>query len=234
MIQAPPPFTELAPGLWVTQRPLRFFSLQLGTRMTVIRLTNGGLWLHSPVALDPLTLAGLQSLGPVEAVVCPNRLHHLFVADYFKVFPKAKIYAAPGLETKRRELKFHDILSQVPEPEWKGEIDQVVLYELPIAHEVVFFHHQTRSLILTDLCFNIGAHSNFWTRLVFKLLGSYQHFGPTPDIRWIVERKPDLQKHLLRVSEWDFDRILLPHGDIVESGGKRIWNEAWKRTLNLP
>ncbi len=200
--------------------------------MTVIRLRDGRLFLHSPVALDAATLAGLQSLGEIACIVCPNRLHHLFVGDYFKVFPKAKIYAAPGLQNKRRDLKFYGELGAVPAPEWRGEIEQEALAELPITREVEFFHPATRSLLLTDICFNIGPTTDLWTKAFFYLLRSYRRFGPTPDLRYIVRRSVVLKARLRKISDWDFDRIILAHGYIVETGGKAAWKQAWKGVLD--
>lgn len=40
---------SLATDLWVDQQPLRFVGVEIGTRMTLIRLPTGGLWIHSPI-----------------------------------------------------------------------------------------------------------------------------------------------------------------------------------------
>jgi hypothetical protein len=50
------PLELLANGsLWIKRVPLRFFGLQMGTRMTVVRLDDGGLFVHSPTAADEKT-----------------------------------------------------------------------------------------------------------------------------------------------------------------------------------
>src|SRR5258708_12228705 len=90
---------NLAPNLWVVDQP-DFGSgpaKRIGTRMTVIRLANGGLFLHSPTKLDDETRQALDALGEVRAVVAPSRAHHLFVGDYVKTWPAAKLYGPPGL-----------------------------------------------------------------------------------------------------------------------------------------
>jgi hypothetical protein len=29
------------------------------------------------------------------------------------------------------------------------------------------------------------------------------------------------------VVDWDFDRIIMCHGDVIENGGKDVWREAY-------
>ena len=48
---------RLGNDIWVAERPQRFYGLEVGTRMTVLRLADGSLLLHSPIALD----AGVRS-----------------------------------------------------------------------------------------------------------------------------------------------------------------------------
>jgi len=117
---------SLATGLWVAEQSFKAspLGLNVDTRMTVIRLTNGGLFLHSPIKMDAETRHALDSIGPVRAVVAPNRVHHLFVADYVTAYPKARIYAAPGLPEKRRDLPFDGVLSDSAPDEWRGDLEQ--------------------------------------------------------------------------------------------------------------
>jgi hypothetical protein len=64
-------------GIWSTTRPLRFLGLETGTRMTIVRLANGGLFVHSPVGLDPALRAEVDALGPVGAIVASSLFHNL-------------------------------------------------------------------------------------------------------------------------------------------------------------
>jgi hypothetical protein len=57
--------------------------------MTVIRLANGSLFLHSPILLDPETRAALDEIGAVREIVAPSKAHHLFVGEYLKAYPEA-------------------------------------------------------------------------------------------------------------------------------------------------
>ena len=101
--------------------PLRFFGAEIGTRMTVVWLSDGGLFVHSPVQLDLPGRRALDALGPVRAVVAPNRLHHLFVGGWREAYPDARLYAAPGLPEKRSDLSFDAVLGDEPPAAWAAE-----------------------------------------------------------------------------------------------------------------
>jgi hypothetical protein len=46
---------RIADDVWTTERSQRFWGIETGTRMTVVRLGGGGLFIHCPVALDEPT-----------------------------------------------------------------------------------------------------------------------------------------------------------------------------------
>lgn len=127
--------------------------------MTVVRLDDS-LWLHSPVPFDQSIRDQLDSLGPVRFIVAPNRFHHLYVAASAKAFAAARVYCAPGLDRKRKDLRFDAVLDDAAPPEWAGQIDQLIFRAFPPLNEVIFFHRASRTLVMTDLLFNIRESSS--------------------------------------------------------------------------
>src|SRR5215472_17620693 len=85
---------NLAPELWVVDRlfKLPVVKAEVGTRMTIVRLRDRGLLLHSPVKLELKLRQALDELGEVRAIVAPSSVHHLFVADYLAAYRQAKSY----------------------------------------------------------------------------------------------------------------------------------------------
>jgi hypothetical protein len=211
---------ELAPSLWVTERPLRFAGIQVGTRMTTVRLRDGDLLLHSPVALDPELRKELDALGPVRYAVGPNRFHHLYLGDYLAAYPDVQLFGAPGLETKRKDLPWAGMLGDDAPPAWASDLHQVLFRGFPLANEVAFFHPSSRTLILADLVFNVGENAPAPTRFAFRLLGSHGRFGPTLLERIGMRDRAAARASLERILEWDFDRVVLAHGDVLPSGGR--------------
>ena len=116
---------EHAPGLWTAdgqadkEIPKFLQKYDFSTRMTVIKLTDGGLFLHSPIRIDSGLRAELGGLGEVQVIVAPNKFHHLFAGDACAAYPNAKLYGALGLPVKRKDLKFAGMLGDEPRPEWR-------------------------------------------------------------------------------------------------------------------
>lgn len=218
--------TPLAPDLWVATRPLPLAVGDVGTRMTVVRLRDGGLWLHSPVRLDAATRAALDALGPVRAVLAPSKVHHFFVGDYRAAYPAARLYAAPGLPEKRRDLAFDAVLDDEPPASWPGDLEPYLFRGAPLMNEVVCFHPATRTLVLTDLAFNVVRPMRGRARLFCWLAGA-RGFGPHRVARACIRDRAAARASLQRILEWDFDRIVVAHGDVLDTGGHEALRRAF-------
>jgi uncharacterized protein DUF4336 len=180
------------------------------------------------VGLDEVTRAGLDKLGPVKHVIAPNRFHHLYVSDYPKDYPDAKIYGAPGLDTKRRDLHFDAILGDIPSPTWSGQIDQTVFRAFGALNETIFFHRQSRTALFTDLMFNVNQSDSALTRIVLRLDGGFRGLAVPRMFRLPIRMRRRLALDALaRILEWDFDRLTVAHGDLVERGAKPAMRNAW-------
>ena len=112
---------KLHSDLWVAETPLRLLGLEVGARMTVVRLPGSKLLLHSPVATSDELVREVQALGSVAYLVAPNRLHHLFVADWKRACPDASIHVAPGLDSKRADLSIESVLADFDPENPPGE-----------------------------------------------------------------------------------------------------------------
>lgn len=219
---------EIDTGIWTAEAPQKFLGAEVGTRMTVIRLADGSLFVHSPVRLDGEMRATLDRIGPVRQVIAPNRYHHLYAADYAGNYSEAKLYAAPGLETKRRDLHFDVILSDEAPEAWRGQIDQLVFRGFSALNETVFFHRATRTVLFTDLLFNLTHTDSAWTRLVMTLDGGFGGPGVARTFRLLMMmRKRAVMDSVARILKWDFDRITLAHGDVIERGAKPVLQAAY-------
>jgi hypothetical protein len=222
---------ELARNLWVAERPQRFYGLEVGTRMTVMRLADGSLLLHSPVTLDLDLRQDLDALGRVRFAVAPNRVHHLYAGEVKRAYPEARLWIAPGLDRKRPDLVFVGVLGDEPPLEWRAEVDQVFFRGRPYENEVVFLHRASRTLVICDLAFNFGSGAATATRLLMRLLRSYGHFGPSK-LDPLLIRDRQLARHSLeRILAWDFDRVVVAHGDILERGGRDALREGYSWLL---
>ena len=206
--------------LWVADSPMKFYGLEVGTRMTVVRLADGRLWIHSPIEATDELVAEVSELGDVAFVVAPNRFHHMFVASWQKACPQARTWAAPGLQKKRPDLPFDETLTRDAPAEWRDTLDQVFIQGIPMISETVFFHRPSGSLIVTDLAFNFQDDAPWLTRWFIRFGGRLGQLAPTILERMLTRDKQALAASLGEVLALDFRRVIVPHGHIVESGGR--------------
>lgn len=231
--------------IWIADGPVigmkwLWTELPFPTRMTVVRLADGSLWVHSPVALSGGLKAELDELGPVRFIVAPNRIHYWWVGEWRIAYPDAIAFAAPRVEEEagKHGISFDRELTGIPEDGWAGEIDQV-LVPGRFMTEAVFFHRASATLILTDLIENFEpekVHSRFG-RFLMRLGGVTHPHGSMPrDLRmtfWGYEAK--VRAAVEKMISWQPRRILLAHGRRYEANAvgelRRAfhWTGAGKR-----
>ncbi|MSU34341.1 MAG: DUF4336 domain-containing protein [Pedosphaera sp.] len=224
---------DLASGIWCLDSPLTVLGMPLGHRMTVIRLSSGDLWVHSPVEWTPALGEVLSSLGDVRHVVAPSCQHDLYLEGWSARYRTALFWAAPGLRSKQEKVPFSGDLVDQLNSEWAGQIDQCLVGGMPGVNEFAFFHPASRSLIVADLAFNLASSDGFLSRTLLKMNGCARGFGPNRSFRWMIKDRTAFAASLEHVMVWDFDRIIVGHGEVVERNGKHTMAAAFGKFLGL-
>jgi len=214
-------------SLYSYDHPLKLGMADFGTRSTVVQLADGGLVIHSPGPWASTPVEQLRALGPVRALVAPNKFHHLFLAENCAQLAEASVFLAPGLARKRPRLPAGETLSETPPALWAGELEQIHVEGAPPLDEIVFFHPASRSLLLTDLCFNFGAVEGFMTKLTLRLTRAYDRFGPSRLAGFFMKDKAAVKASVDRILQWDFERVIVAHGDVLESGGRQALRQSF-------
>lgn len=210
---------QLAVDVWTVRAPMRFAGFAIGTRMTVVRLPGGGLLLHSPVPIDDALRAEVARLGPVEHIVCPNRYHHVHAVAAQKRFPDANLSAAAGLEKKRPDLRIDRVLDETPAPGWGDAIDLVSIDGCMLG-ETVLFHRPSRTLISADLVEYFEHHDEWLTRTYLKAAGVYGKVAWNRLLYFMYRDRAAARASLDRILAWDFERVSIAHGEIIERDAK--------------
>ena len=223
----------LAPELWTATQDLRFLGLEVGARMTVVRLDGGDLFLHSPIEPGPAVVDEVRKLGTVRWLCAPNRFHHLFIAKWRDAFPEARMLVSPGLEKKRPDLADAETLGPGAASPVPGlEVESV--QGLPLFNELAWLHPASATLILTDLAFHSGPELPALTRLAFRALGRPPGLGPTLLERVATRDRAALRASLERILAWPFERIVVSHGKPVEHGGREAFRRGYAWVLGAP
>lgn len=211
----------------VMETDFRFAGLALGGRCTVVRLPDGGLWVHSPVRWEAGVREAVEALGPVRFLVAPNLMHHLSVGAWAEAFPEARVLAPAGLRRKRPELRIDAELGEAPEPGYASVFEQTPLRGVPAVDEFAFLHRPSRTLLLTDMAFNIRQSPSWPTRTYLRLSGAYGRLAVTWLEKVLVKDRAALRASLERVLAWDFERVVVCHGEVLERGGREALREAY-------
>jgi hypothetical protein len=221
---------EFGRDIWIADGPdAAVAGFRYPTRMAVVRLADGGLFVWSPIRLTDDLRAAVDDLGRVAHIVAPNSLHHLFLAEWQRAYPGARLYAAPGLRKKRRDLAFDAELGDTLAADWVGEIDQVAMRGNLITTEIVFFHRASGTLLFTDLLQQIAAERlSGWRAVVAKL---DLMTGPEPSVprkfRLAFVGRREARAALERILGWPVDRVLMAHGTPVERDAPAFLRRAF-------
>src|SRR3954452_3469123 len=154
--------TRVTDDIWIADgAPISAAGLQLPVRMTVIRLSNGDLVLHSPVRYSSILRDQLARLGPIKYLLAPNVAHWMFLPRWQREVPEAATFAARGLAARRQVrdagLRVDREISDTTPDEWGAELETIAV-NAPMFSEVALFDKRSRTLILTDLVQNLDSH----------------------------------------------------------------------------
>lgn len=221
----------------VFSRPFnRFGVFPVGIRMSAVRLRNGDLFLLSPTPLDDSTAEKLNNLGKVKFLVCPNVVHHLYVGDYKKKWPDAKVIGVKGLKEKRKDVEFDGIMGQ--DNKTYGFEDEIEYRHFSASRnqDTLYLHRPSNTLLTADLMFNMPPTEQYPPnhRFNFLLRSMYGALKPGTLTHKIFTRyamatdSKQMKEDVKFVAEnWRFERIVPCHGNVLESGAEKAFREAF-------
>ncbi|HUO88129.1 MAG TPA: DUF4336 domain-containing protein [Rhizomicrobium sp.] len=230
----------VAGDIWIVDGPeIRFgylgLKLPFTTRMTIVRLPDGTLFVHSPTEPTPELFAAVEALGPVRHLIAPNTIHYWWVPEWKARFPHARVYAVSNLESwAKRDIAPDERLGPVPPAAWAGAIDQLIVSG-DVLVEAIFFHRASSSLILTDLIENFEpsrVRSPFY-RLLLRLSGAADPDGKAPiDMQYTFRRqKKAFAAALNTMIGWAPERVILAHGRWYPANGIAELRRAFRWAL---
>ncbi|KAF8595153.1 hypothetical protein BDV93DRAFT_501488 [Ceratobasidium sp. AG-I] len=227
---------EVAPGLWTFSVPFARFGLfPVGGRSTAVKLQSGDVWVLASTPLNDATKSKLNELGTVKYICGADAVHHLYLAEYKRAYPDAKLIGVAALLTKRKDLKFDGVYGRDPKDTKYGyEREIKACYFSGFQNQdVAFLHVQSKTLIEADLLFNLPGKEQYSKSKssgkfpIFSTLGPMMRAHKT--FLWSAGRdRAAMARDAHTVAGWDFDRIIPCHGDVIESNGKAAWREAYK------
>jgi len=171
--------------------------------------------------------ASLVALGPVRALIAPNAFHHFYFVATSKRYPAAACFAAEGVKEKLAEVPPGlQRLAATPDALWKSDLEQCLVEGAPRSNEVVFFHPTSKTLVLTDLCFNFDPAPSGWTGIFLRMAGAYGRLAVSRLMRIMLQDREKVKASVARIQSWDFERIIVSHGSVVTRDARARFAQA--------
>ena len=187
--------------------------------------------------------------GRLRYITAPDIEHHLNLTPWKTAFPDAEIIAPHGLYEKRqanpehKDTKFTHIFT--PENKFQKKISDEFHTDFDVEYvhshsnrEIALFHKPSRTMIEADLLFNLPATEQYSKSGESATSGMTRFIAPlisTDPAKWhrrfawyvlSARDRPGFAESVKRIQQWDFDRVIPCHGDVIETGGKGIFESV--------
>ena len=208
----------LSGNLWLLAYPLKMLGADLRRNVTLIRLRSGKVVIHSTAAFTPHDVAAIRALGEPGWLLDGILRHDTFAREGRAAFPGIPYLAPEGFS----EVVGFATTPIVPAPgEWEGELLALEIQGAPKARDTALLHVPSSTLILTELVFNFGGDEPIWTRMLLRVaVGGKYHPGMSRPVKAGINDQTAFQSSLATILGWDFDRVIVWHGDVIEREGK--------------
>jgi len=225
---------KYAENLWTCDTEQRLgLGLRLPARMTVLRLPDGTLALVSPIPISDSLSAELSALGPVSALIAPNAFHHLHLPAAARRYPEARVLGAPGVARKQPSLRCEPLEPQTLETiaALRDVLAARLIEGAPKMSEVALFHAPSRTLLLTDLVFNIVSPPNFVTGLLLACTGIKGKLAQSRALNWLIRDRAAAERSTAALFMWPFERLVMAHGQVLGEDANALLRAALQPTL---
>lgn len=206
------------------QSKIKMPFVQLSVTTTALR-TSRGVVLISPGNNIRDYERQLEDFGRVTDIVAPNLLHHVSIHKARETFPQATLWAVEGLKAKRSDVPWDKVVTH---DSWSydDEIQMLTVDGIPSCNEAVFFHRASKTLVVTDLFFNIAKPKGLGSWIIFHLFGTYKKFAVSSFYMRFIKDHAAFKNSVRKISELDFDKIVVAHGDAVTTGARGLFDHA--------
>jgi hypothetical protein len=215
---------QLDDDVVVMSFPLRFFGIEFSRNVTLLRLRDGRVVIHSTAPFREKDVAAIRAFGEPAWLVDATLLHDTFAKEGRAAWPRLPYLAPSGFK------EASGVATQTFDPppaDWTGEIEALEIEGIK-KNEHVFFHRRSRTLIVADLFFSFPAGTRGWARFFARrIMGLPPNlFGVSRFFQFLIADKRAFERSIGRMLEWDFERVLVAHREPLETGAKMAAESA--------
>ncbi len=213
---------QIGENIWVIDQPSNFLGVAFGLRMTIIRNEQQQLTLHSVIPCNEEREIELQALGKITQFIVPNLEHTRFITQWQQRYPDAQTFSPPS-STIQNSIDLSafrcNALSSIP---IKG---------IPRLQEFVFFHSESKTVLLTDLAFNLNSDISLWGKCFLKMNGAYNQFTSSRILKSLIKDKSAFCSSIEQIMQWEFEQIVMAHGTPITENARERFIHSFRWAL---
>jgi hypothetical protein len=224
---------KFAENVWIVEGPLvRDMGIMFTTRMTVVKLSDGSLWIESPVPASDKMIQSICELGSIKYLVAATPRHVWRLNVWHDLFPEAQLWITKisPFTLKKGDLQFTGFITDDTPTDWSNDFEHLVFKGNPWLEECFFFHKKSRTVIMDDLI-QIHEHrkGKIYHNVLLKLEGVMgSNGGVGLDLRVSFIHRKMARQSLEKLLSWDFDKLIIAHGRCIEKDAKQFVEHAFR------
>lgn len=192
----------------------------------VVVKNNNELTLISPGPFHEAVYNQIHTLGEVKNIIAPNCFHHSYINTAIRHFKNATVFMPNNLNKKYPGKFLTETKNLLEETKISGlNLKQVQGHKT--LSETAFFEPNSKTLILTDLIFNIQKTKNLISYLFFTALTLKGKPRLSPLVKFTVKDKSLFYDDLREILSWDIQNIVMAHGEPIVENAKATLEDVW-------
>jgi hypothetical protein len=209
---------QMADDVALLQFPWRTLGIDFGRNVTLLRLLDGRLIVHSTAPFSSDDVVAIRRFGEPAWLVEATRMHDTFSEEGRAALPDLPYLAPAG---------FPDAAPLTPPPnEWRDEVEVLEIGGVR-TQEHAFFHRRSRTLIVADLIFHFPPEITGWSRLFVRhVMRLPEMIGTSVFFRLMIRDRIAFERSVDQLLSWDFERVIVGHRDPIEKDAKRRLERA--------
>ena len=222
---------ELLPfgkNIWVIEGPMvKDMGLLFSTRMIVVRMSDGSLWVCDPVRISDNTHRLINELGEIKYLLVTTQRHVWRLSSWHEKYPNAQLWSCANVPKKLKHLPYTGTMSD--SQNWGCDFEQITIKGNKLLSEIAFCHKESKTLIMGDIVQNNEQKDGRpFTNFIFRISGAaYPSGGVGFDLKLTFTNRKAARETVCKILSWDFDKLIIAHGPCVTSNAKEYVKRAF-------
>lgn len=215
---------QLTDEVALLQYPLHAFGIDFRRNVTLLRLRDGRLVVHSTAPFTAADVQSIQRFGRPAWLVDATLMHDTFAQEARAAFLEIP-YLAPDGFARASGVATSSL--QPPPSDWNGEIDVLEIEGLREIKEHAFFHRASGTLVLADLLFHFPADARGWSRFFAqRIMRLPRLLGISAFFRLMIRDREVFARSMKKLLAWEFAHIVVAHGEPIDREARSVFVRA--------